>query len=239
MRYAVRRRISLPRIPGVSKKWLIIFLFGGLIVYGFCIIEGHLKPTLLAIAEARATAIATTTINNVVNEEISQGMNYQNLVSVKVDDRGRVVLMQPNTVEFNRLASHVTIKVQEGLRQIAEEKIYIPFGQVLGSQILASYGPKISVTVIPIGTVQVKVIDTFEQAGINQTKHMIYIVANTQVRIVVPLVSKSVEVITRVPISEYVVMGEVPNTYVQIPFPLSNMFKNGDGMGNGNEHGQN
>jgi sporulation protein YunB len=238
MRYTVRRRISLPKLPNISKKWLMLFLVSGLIVYAFYVSESHLKPTLLAIAEARATAIATTTINNVINEQISQGLDYQNLVSVKVDDRGRVVLMQPNTVEFNRLASHVTIKVQESLRQISEEKIRIPFGQVLGSQILASYGPKITVTVIPIGTVQVKVIDTFEQAGINQTKHMIYIVANTQVRIVVPLVSKSVEVITRVPISEYVVMGEVPNTYVQIPFPLSNLFKNGEGTGSINGNGQ-
>lgn len=228
MRYAVRRRLLLPKFPNVSKKWLMLFAFTGLLIYVFFRVESHLKPTLLAIAEARATAIATTTINNVINEQISQGTEYQNMVSVKVDDRGRVVLMQPNTVEFNRLASHITIKVQDRLRQISEEKIRIPFGQVLGSKILASYGPDITVTVIPIGTVQVKVIDTFEQAGINQTKHEIYIVANTQVRIVVPLVSKSVEVITRVPISEYVVIGEVPNTYVQFPFPLSNLFKNGE-----------
>lgn len=228
MRYAVRRRLSLPKLSNASKRWLTLFLSIGLIIYVFFLIESHLKPTLLAIAEARATAIATTTINNVINEQISQGTEYQNLVSVKVDDRGRVVLMQPNTVEFNRLASHITIKVQDRLRQISEEKIRIPFGQVLGSKILASYGPDITVTVIPIGTVQVKVIDTFEQAGINQTKHEIYIVANTQVRIVVPLVSKSVEVITRVPISEYVVIGEVPNTYVQFPFPLSNLLKNGE-----------
>lgn len=236
MRYAVRRRLLLPKLPKVSKKWLLIFVLTGFAIYMFYVTESHLKPTLLAIAEARATAIATTTINNVINEQISKGTDNQNLLSVKVDDRGRVVLMQPNTVEFNRLASHVTIQVQESLRQISEEKIRIPFGQVLGSQILASYGPKITVTVIPIGTVQVKVIDTFEQAGINQTKHMIYIVANTQVRIVVPLVSKSVEVVTRVPISEYVVMGEVPNTYVQFPFPLSNLLKNGE---NGNGNGQN
>lgn len=234
MRYAVRRRISLPKLPRISKRWLTLFILTGLFIYVFYMMESHLKPTLLAIAEARATAIATTTINNVINEEISTGTDYQSLLSVKVDDRGRVVLMQPNTVEFNRLASHVTIKVQEKLRLISEEKIRIPFGQVLGSQILASYGPKITVTVIPIGTVQVKVMDTFEQAGINQTKHEIYIVANTQVRIVVPLVSKSVEVITRVPISEYVVIGEVPNTYVQFPFPLPNLLKNGEANWNGN-----
>lgn len=239
MRYTLHRKVVLPKLPGLSPKWLILFSLTGLFIYFFYTVESHLKPTLLAIAEARATAIATTTVNNVINEHIFQGTDHQNLVSVKVDDRGRVVLMQPNTVEFNRLASQVTIKVQENLRQIAEEKIQIPFGQVLGSQILASYGPKITVTVIPIGTVQVKVIDTFEQAGINQTKHMIYIVANTQVRIVVPLVSKSVEVVTRVPISEYVVIGEVPNTYVQLPLPLSDLLKNGEGSGNGSLNGQN
>jgi sporulation protein YunB len=244
MRFSVRRRIMLPSFPRIhsfratgvklsslSKKWIIFGIIIGLGIYMFDIIESHLKPTLLAIAEARATVIATTTINNVISEEITKGVDYRDLVSVRVDDRGRVVLMQPNTVEFNRLASHITIKVQEGLRQITNEKISIPVGQVLGSQMLASYGPKITVTVIPLGTVQVKVMDTFEQAGINQTKHMIYIVANTQVRIVIPLVIKSVEVVTRVPISESVVVGEVPNTYVQFPFPLPNMFNNGDGNG--------
>lgn len=228
MRFSVRKRLLLSGLPKISRRWVLLICTALAVLYIFRTAENHLKPTLLTIAEARATAIATTTINNVINEEIASGANHQDLVTVKVDNRGRVVLMQPNTVEFNRLASHITIKVQDGLRKIQEEKIRIPIGQVLGSQILASYGPKITVTVIPIGTVQVKVMDTFEQAGINQTKHMIYIMADTQVRIVVPLVSKSVNVITRVPIAEYVVMGEVPNTYVQFPFPFNELTKNGE-----------
>jgi len=226
MRFSVKRKLI--QLPKTSRKWMGLVFAAALAIFIFRTAENHLKPTLLTIAEARATSIATTTINNVINEQIATGTDYQSLVSVKVDNRGRVVLMQPNTVEFNRLASHITIKVQEGLQKIQEEKIRIPLGQVFGSQILASYGPKITVTVIPIGTVQVKVIDSFEQAGINQTKHMIYIIADTQVRIVVPLVSKSVNVFTRVPISEYVVIGEVPNTYVQFPFPYPNMLKNGE-----------
>jgi sporulation protein YunB len=78
------------------------------------------------------------------------------------------------------------------------------------------------VTVISMGTVQVQVVDKFEQAGINQTRHMVYLVATTQIRIVVPLVSKSVSVNTQVPIAEYVVVGDVPSTYVQFPYPLPN-----------------
>lgn len=182
----------------------------------------------MAIAEARATLIATQAINNVINNRVSLTIDPKTLLNVTLDERGRVVLIQPNTMEFNRLGADTTIKVQEALKEITEEKIRIPIGQVLGSQFLASMGPKITVTIIPVGTVQVKVIDKFEQAGINQTRHMVYLVATTQVRIVVPLVSQSVRVNTQVPIAEYVIVGEVPNTYVQFPFPLEGNIFNGD-----------
>lgn len=213
MRFSVRKR------PRYSLT-VLLSCFAMLAVYGFWIVEAHLKPTLMAFAEAKAVQMATQTINNVINEKVSQNIDPQTLVTIKLDSRGRVVFIQPNTLEFNRLAADTTIKVQDALKLLVEERIYIPVGQVLGSQLLASWGPKIVVTIIPIGTVQVKVVDKFEQAGINQTRHMIYLFATTNVRIVVPLVSSTVSVNTQVPIAEYVVVGEVPSTYVQFPFPL-------------------
>jgi sporulation protein YunB len=224
MRFTVRRKRKFPSIP----IFLIVIITA--LLYSLWIMEIHLKPTVLAIAEARSTLIATEAINNVINNKVSQTIDPQTLVTVKVDSRGRVVLIQPNTMEFNKLAADTTIKVQEALKEISAEKIQIPVGQVLGSQFLASMGPKITVTIIPIGTVQVKVIDKFEQAGINQTRHMVYLVATTEVKIVIPLVSKSVSVNTQVPIAEYVVVGEVPSTYVQFPFPIPHELN-----GNGNE----
>lgn len=226
MRFSVRRRRGLPLFPIVS----IVLLF--LMVFIFWRVETHLKPTLMAIAETRATLIATEAINNVINTRVSLTVDPKVLVNVTLDEHGRVVLIQPNTMEFNRLAADTTMKVQEALEGVTEEKINIPIGQVLGSQMLASMGPKVTVTIIPMGTVQVKVIDKFEQAGINQTRHMVYLAATTQIRIVVPLVSQSVSVNTQVPIAEYVVVGEVPNTYVQIPFPLDGELFNGTSNNN-------
>jgi len=184
--------------------------------------ETHLKPTLLAIAETKATFIATQSINQVISDRANLNIDPQTLMNVTLDSRGRVVLIQPNTMEFNKIAADTTIKVQDKLKEISEEQINIPMGQIFGSQLLASMGPNITVTVIPVGTVQIKVIDKFEQAGINQTRHMIYLIATTQIRIVVPLVSKSISVDTQMPIAEYVVVGDVPNTYVQFPFPFPN-----------------
>lgn len=190
-------------------------------------VEINLKPTLLAIAETKATVIATQSINQVINDRVNLAVDPNSLMNVTLDSRGRVVLIQPNTMEFNKIAADTTIKVQDILQELSKEKINIPMGQILGSQLLASMGPDITVTIIPLGTVQVKVVDKFEQAGINQTRHMIYLIATTQIKIVVPLVSKDISVDTQIPIAEYVVVGDVPNTYVQFPFSFPNTINEG------------
>lgn len=214
MRFLARKKRGFPRKMLLLGGFLILF------IYSFWQLETNLKPTLLTMAEARATIIATQTITRVINENVGRSIDTNRLVNVHLDNRGRVVLIQPNTMEFNRLATETTMQVQDGLKEITEEKIYIPMGQVLGSPILASLGPKIVVTIFPVGTVEVKVIDKFEQAGINQTRHLVYLSATTNMRIVVPLVSKSVVVTTQVPIAEYIVVGEVPSTYLQLPFNI-------------------
>ncbi len=216
MRFSVGKRRRMPLIVLVSILLCVI------IIGTFWLMETHLRPTLLAIAETKATFIATQSINQVISDRVNLNVDPQTLMNVTLDSRGRVVLIQPNTMEFNKIAADTTIKVQDKLKEISEEKINIPMGQIFGSQLLASMGPNITVTVIPVGTVQIKVIDKFEQAGINQTRHMIYLIATTQIKIVVPLVSKSISVDTQMPIAEYVVVGDVPNTYVQFPFPFPN-----------------
>lgn len=142
MRFSVGRKKGISRLTVV----MVIFIVASGAVMG--LIEVHLKPTLLAIAETKATLIATQIINNVINDRASLNIDPQSLVQVRVDSKGRVALIQPNTMEFNRLAADTTIKVQDALQEITEEKISIPIGQVLGSQLLASMGPKITVTVL-------------------------------------------------------------------------------------------
>lgn len=170
-------------IPRKSKASSLELTMVALLIVAFCafwIVENHLKPTVLALAEAKATIIVTQAINDVINTQVSQTINPQSLVTVHVDSRSRVVLIQPNTMEFNKLAPDTTVKVQNTLHGTTEEKADIPVGQVFGSQILASSGPKITVIITPISTVQVKVVDRFEQGGINQTRHMVLLAATTQ-----------------------------------------------------------
>lgn len=179
----------------------------------FIVIDQRLKPTLLQISEVRATSIATQAINRAVSERIARTIKYEDLYMVRTDNRGRVVLMQPNTGEINRLASDTSIQVQEVLRGVSDERIRVPLGQVLGSQLLASMGPWISVRVVPVGMVETAVLDRFEEVGINQSRHKVFMQVKASVRIVVPLVSASVQVKTELPIAQSIVLGEVPQVY--------------------------
>ncbi|MDU4962592.1 MAG: sporulation protein YunB [Sporomusaceae bacterium] len=212
MRFLTRRKKLISRNSVIAICLLLLSL------YAFWQIEINLKPTLLTLAETKAKVIATQTINAVIMEKVGQNSSPNQLVSIHQDNSGRVVLIQPNAMAFNKLATEIAIEVQEALKGITEEQIYIPAGQIFGSQLLASYGPKIKVNILPVGTVAVKVIDKFEHAGINQTRHMVYLAAAANMRIVVPLVSKGIDVNTQVPIAEYIVVGDVPSTYLQLPF---------------------
>lgn len=210
-------RFSLKRKCDISLRTLIIFLLLSTVFFILYFIESHLKATLFEIAEIKAKNLATHAINNVIREKIIGQYNQQELLQVKLDAQGKVSFVQPNTIEFNKLSSDIVIEVQQILKNLAVENVDIPMGQLTGTPLLAGFGPPITVKIIPMGTVNVELMNNFTDAGINQTKHSIGISVTTDIKIVVPLMSKAVEVHTIVPITEYVIVGGVPDTYVKFP----------------------
>ena len=57
----------------------------------------------------------------------------------------------------------------------------------------------------------------FESQGINQTKYKIYIVLESSVQILQPFSKESVKITNKVLISEAVIVGDVPDSYVNVP----------------------
>ncbi|HBG22739.1 MAG TPA: sporulation protein YunB, partial [Peptococcaceae bacterium] len=174
------------RVPRLSIALVVLGITGCLLLLTLFTVERNLKPTIKQIGEAKARQVATEAINNAVKHKIADSVNYQDLVFVQKDSQGRIVLMQPNIVRINQLASDTTLYINDDLKKLENKEFSIPLGQVLGSQLLANYGPGIKVNIRPIGTVKTSVSDTFTEAGINQTRHRLYLNIESQVRVVVP-----------------------------------------------------
>ena len=68
----------------------------------------------------------------------------------------------------------------------------------------------------PIGYTETKYISDFTSAGINQTNHKISMEVITNVRIIIPLNSKDIEVKKQVPISETIIVGRVPESSINM-----------------------
>ncbi|MFZ5641183.1 MAG: sporulation protein YunB [Bacillota bacterium] len=198
------------------KPLVILLVLAALLTLPFTVVEMNLKDTILAMARVRAEQAAIKAIQEAVNEKIARAVEYKDLIFIRTDNNGRVVLMQANTIKINNLAADTTLEIQQSLAKLEGTTVPIPLGQALNSKLLASYGPKIKVTLVPMGTVKVKVEDDFQQAGINQTRHRLYLHVFSRVKIVIPLVSETVEVASQIPIAETIIIGEVPTEYVNL-----------------------
>jgi sporulation protein YunB len=207
-----RRRVYFYISPKLIK--VIVPILALLML--FIVVEKNLRDTIFTVAGAKATQAATEAINQAIAEKVVGSVDYRELIHIVQDNNGRIVLMQANTLKLNKIASDTTLAVQQKLRELGNEKFNIPLGQALGSKLLASYGPLIKVVIVPIGTVQVKVSDDFDEAGINQTKHRLLLNVETKVRVVIPLTSTEAIVKNQVPIKETVLIGEIPQTYIKL-----------------------
>jgi len=174
----------------------------------------RIKTSVLVIATAKVQLSETEAINRIVNQEVVAKNSYDDLVQIHKDKNGRIVLIQPDTVMINRIVSSITTKVTESLGQMQEESVFIPVGQITGETLLAGYGPKIKVKIIPCGQVHVDIINKFDEAGVNQTRHLIYCRIAIDMKIAVPMLDKDIKVSTIVPLAETIIIGDVPRTYV-------------------------
>ena len=206
----------LKRRKPYRKYFLILLLVGS--IFSFIKLNNVVIATVYEMAEVKAVQLATETVNNAVRSKMSEeNVKYQDFVEIHKDSAGKIVLIQANAVNLNKVATETTLAVQSSLLRLREETLYIPLGQVTGIYFLTNIGPGIRVDIVPIGTVRVEVADKFDQSGINQTRHSIYFIYNTDVRIVIPLKSGRASVVTQVPVTENIIIGEVPNTYVSLP----------------------
>ena len=193
--------------------WIIaLFLF---VIYMYKYIDKNIKPTIVAVSEVQARQVAIKTINDTIKNKIGNNIKYTDLVSVSYDKEGRITMMQANTMLMNMIASEVALDVQDPLVEISESNIKLPLNNVFDIHIIKL--PSIKVRIIPQGAIDVDFATEFESAGINQTRHKIYIVVNTDIKMILPLTAEDIKVTTNIPIAETIIVGDVPETFVDIP----------------------
>ncbi|MGB9780035.1 sporulation protein YunB [Caldanaerobacter sp.] len=208
-----RRKWGYRKVKGLYIYLAYITI---LLIFFYYFTEYRLKPAIIAVSETSAKEAAVNTINDAINERVLKGIEYKDLIYVRTDNNGKVSMLQANTIEMNLLASKIIKEVKENLKNMGPLYARIPLGSIFSSDLFANVGPKIKIGLLPVGAVDVDFSSHFEPAGINQTRHRIYLDIRTTIRIIAPLASDEVEVTLHMPIAESIIVGDVPASYVDV-----------------------
>lgn len=197
-----------------GMRWLILLVL--LLTAAVIAMEQNLSQTMLDMAFARAYSMAMETINRAVKQAMGQGVAYEELIDAQMDAQGRVSMLRANTMRMNELASQTALLAERELGSAENQVVEIPLGAALGVSFLSGFGPRLEVQILPVGAVHTSFDTEFETAGINQTRHKIFLNLRATVSLIVPTGSQLVEVTSTVPIAESIIVGEVPESFVDV-----------------------
>ncbi|MGE5328031.1 MAG: sporulation protein YunB [Deltaproteobacteria bacterium] len=192
---------------------ILVFMTLFILTLAFEYANNQILPTVIALAESKAKAMVTQIITEVVNKQLAE-VDYSDLVYVQKDSQSKVTALQTNIVKMNMLSAQLSFAIQERMEKLEEVYVKVPLWNIFGNTFFSNRGPDVSIKVIPYGNIDADFRTEFVSAGINQTRHKIYMEIKSRLIVVVPLVKKGTEIITRIPVAETVIVGEVPESFV-------------------------
>lgn len=189
-----------------------------------------ITPTVMAVADAEMRAKAMEIINSDILKEYSKQFNYDDIIHFEKDNDGNITMLKADTLKMNKIAADVALNSQQELKKLGSTGIKVPTGYIFQNNILAELGPKVSIKMEPIGYMETRYQSQFESAGINQTRHKIYVQVYAKLRVMIPTKNDEIEVKREVPIAETIIVGKIPDTSINLDlngsgFKLNNTSK--------------
>ena len=213
---------DLPRYPAKKRrhrrrKRLLLILLAILAVAAllFFYFQRNVRRVLISISEATMRASTTVAVNDAVYYTLSDDLRYEDLVQVERDEKGNIVAVSANALKINKIARDTASISQSNLKSLSLNGIPIPLGALTGIEAFAGLGPPIPFRIIPVSSVSCDFSSVFESVGINQTKHSIYLNVIADISIVMPSRTENFAVVTEILVGEFVIVGSVPDTFLQ------------------------
>ena len=196
------------------KKLFVALLIIGAIIAAVCIfIKSNVNPMIVTISNERIRALTTDAVSSSVLDVMSENSSVEYL-KVTRDDKQNIKSVDMNTAAINDLAQKITLSAQKRINEIGNDGIKIPVGSLSGVTLFTGLGPDINIKIYLVGSTQTQIISMFTSAGINKTLHRLYINIAGSVAVAVPGLPSTIKTSTQVLMSEMIIVGEVPPTYL-------------------------
>ncbi len=203
---------------GLVKK---IAFSAGMVCLGIiCLLVGlkwQIGPNIDAVSRLKAEGIVGQIISETVQEEFSDKNYEDTLFKVIRGSNGKIQTVQANTPVINQLVSGLTAALQKKYDDMEPSEVRLGYGTLMGSKLLSQTDMGMNIRILPMAVTSCDFETAFESQGINQTKYKVYVDLKSSVRILEPFSAESIEIKSKMLICEVVILGEVPDSYVNVP----------------------
>lgn len=194
---------------------LLVFLLA-LALSGFVLFRGKYRPVIRSLAETQVKNATSDLTNDAIAKQIAAGnIAYDRIVYFEKDLNGRITALKTNIGEINRLKTDILNIINDEILALDTSDIGIPLGSLLLPEFFSGKGPVIPVRILSIRNSDAVFASDFSQAGINQTLHRLNMQVSIDVAVLVLGQASSFTVTSEVVVAETVIVGEVPDTFLQ------------------------
>ena len=213
--YVYTKGSSRPKAKRRPVRIGLVFAVGAVVLF-LTAATIFLKDLSTQIAVSDARDIVTVQINNAIADIMGQEeYRSSDLVDLQLSDSGEITALSSNMAKVNALSAKILHRVV-GATSDRSLEVGIPIGNLTGLSLLMGRGPLVPVQIVMLTSSRVEFNNSILAAGINQTKHQIDLEVIVDIDILVPWGTESTQVVTEVLIADTIVVGQVPQTYLNL-----------------------
>ena len=203
------------------RRWMRRLLFCVILIgvagmAFFFTLRSKYYAVITSLAQTQVTNATSDLINDAVSKQISSGnIAYDRIVYFEKDINGRITALKTNIGEVNSLKTQTLNTINEEILDTDDFDIGVPIGSLFVPEFLSGRGPRIPVRILSVRNSDATFESSFVQAGINQTLHQLNMCVLVDVTILVLGRTVSFTVTSQVVVAETIIVGDVPDTYLQ------------------------
>ncbi len=186
---------------------VVLFVFAG----------RRLLAVRAALSEFTAKNQAAGAILNGVEETLRDAqVYYADLVQIRRDADGGILSLTTDTARLTAVSNAVNRNVDARINSVRRCPVRIPASALLTDAFLSGLGPQITFYVTLTGTSSTSFANTFDAAGVNQTRHRIVLEVEVTAFVIFGGGVTEHTVRNEVCLAENIIVGVTPDAVAQI-----------------------
>ena len=195
--------------------WILITV-AIVFILGFFLFRKEYAEVIRELSRTQVKNATSDLINDAIDRQISDGtIQYDRMVYFEKDLDGRITALKTNMSEVNRLKTDILNLINDEILALDSTDLGIPLGSLILPEFLSGKGPDIPIQILSIRNSDASFSNNFSEAGINQTLQQLTMHVQVDVTVLVLGETRSFTVSSEVVVAETIIVGQVPQTYLQ------------------------